>query len=235
MNEDNSEHITIPEATLDEIEARILSDEATWKDCCRDLRVLFNGEWQLRTITTKTLRNCFVRSNRTPPKRPRGPRKPANEQDVLRVILLLRDQMIVGIDKMYQKLNQFYTRKFYLQNQHTSRRLVEQIYLSQGWTEHKIKQTPRYRCRVTARRPNCLWRSDLHDCHNFPFKLMIILDDCSRKVLGWKLLADKESATTAEVLIKTISNYGPVAAFLTDNGGEFSGNLLNELVRGLDH
>jgi hypothetical protein len=220
-----SDHITISAVTLDEIEARILSGHATWIDCCQNVLIQFHGEWQTRTLCKKTLKQCFVRANRTPPKRSAGPRKPDNEEEILRVILMIREQMCVGICKMYEKLNHWYTRQNILHNQHTSRQLVEHIYLSQGWTKPEIKKVPRYRCRVNARFPNCLWRSDLHDCKDIPFKMMIIMDDCSRRIQGYKLIANKQSVTTADVLLTAISNYGPVAAFLTDNGGEFSGKF----------
>ena len=54
---------------------------------------------------------------------------------------------------------------------------------------------------------------------------MIILDDCSRFVVGWGHFYTKESLNTAAVLKQALARFGPIAIFFTDNGTEFKGDL----------
>ena len=54
---------------------------------------------------------------------------------------------------------------------------------------------------------------------------MVILDDCSRYVVGWGLMDTKHSSNTAAVLENALRRFGPIAFFFTDNGTEFKGEL----------
>ena len=60
---------------------------------------------------------------------------------------------------------------------------------------------------------------------------MIILDDCSRFVVGWGHFYTKESLNTKEVLKHGLQRHGPIAFFFTDNGTEFKGDLRDEIKK----
>ena len=113
---------------------------------------------------------------------------------------------------------------------------VQEYYRNHGFLQPSTaKEKPKPRCRCVATQPNALWRSDLHDCKNFPGYLMIILDDCSRFVVAWGHFDTKESLNTAAVLSLALRRYGPIAFFFTDNGTEFKGDLkavLKKMISG---
>jgi transposase InsO family protein len=231
-----TDRISMNSEDLDRIERQVLSGESTLSECCLCAHVLYHDEWQYRDIDRRTLKACFLQENRIPPKRGPGRKMRVNNEEILAVVLQLREQMVVGITKMYYKINQLSTRKQYNIQAKVTHTQIRTIYIAQGWTKMRKKIPTIYRCHCEATQPNALWRTDLHDCTHFDLKMMIIIDDCSRKILNWALLPSKKSELTATVLYQAIVSYGPVWALLSDNGLEFEGMfkqviVANDIVR----
>jgi transposase InsO family protein len=88
------------------------------------------------------------------------------------------------------------------------------------------------RCRYEAVQKNLIWHTDLHELvvtrDDQQFKYIIaFIDDASRKILGWDLLANRTSFTTTESLYRILSDPQQTKPYTiwTDNGGEFKGEF----------
>ena len=72
---------------------------------------------------------------------------------------------------------------------------------------------------------NLIWHCDIHYLHgNVSFPFFAILNDMTRKVLKTKLLKNKSSNSTANILRKLLEEFIPYCIW-TDNGGENRGEF----------
>jgi transposase InsO family protein len=61
--------------------------------------------------------------------------------------------------------------------------------------------------------------------------LYAIIDDASRYVIGWEILATKQAASTCTVAKSAMKQYGKPFTFWTDNGGENRGKFKSYLQK----
>jgi hypothetical protein len=127
--------------------------------------------------------------------------------------------------------------------------LMTQILLEEGidvteWEVHKIYQASNlythsidtekqpHTSQYEALQKNLIWHTDLHDLvvdyeEGQSKHIIAFMDDGSRKIVGWKLLQDKNSKTVTKVLekiLQTPKQQKPYTIW-TDNGKEFLGEF----------
>ena len=105
--------------------------------------------------------------------------------EIAAIVDEIRQKISIGLEKMDYQINHPDTKGEYKLLDDVPLQQIYSIYQKNGWIEHKKIKETKPRCRCTATFPNTMWRSDLHDCKRFPGKLMIILDDHSRFIVGW--------------------------------------------------
>jgi len=123
-----------------------------------------------------------------------------------------------------------------------SRRRVERLMRTQGWrarvarvyrgkagTHRWFGQHPNLVKRTQAMRPNHLWVGDLTylAVGGRWWYLAVVLDQCSRRVLAWRLGAIRDSRLTRAVVDAALRRRRPPAGliFHSDRGSEFLGTL----------
>jgi len=124
--------------------------------------------------------------------------------------------------------------------QHVSRRRVERlmrqaglrarvarVYRPKAGTHRWFSRQPNHVRRAQATRPNQIWVSDVTylAVRARWWYLLVVLDQCSRRVLAWRLAATRDSRMTRAVLDAALRRRHPPAdlIFHSDRGSEFQG------------
>jgi transposase InsO family protein len=99
------------------------------------------------------------------------------------------------------------------------------------YTRKKPPSEP-VRCRYVACYVNMIWHADIHYMgkqRNLP--IYAIIDDASRYIIEWSLLASKHASRTRDVAKAAMRKFGKPYAFWTDNGGENRGDFQRYLTK----
>ena len=125
---------------------------------------------------------------------------------------------------------------------HLSRRRVERLMRAGGWRARVVRvyrgkaglhrwygQHPNHVRRTQATRPNQIWVGDLTylAVGGRWWYLAAVLDQCSRRVLAWRLGAIRDSRLTRAVIDAAFHRRRPAAGliFHSDRGSEFLGTV----------
>jgi putative transposase len=126
------------------------------------------------------------------------------------------------------------------QGHHVSRRRVERlmradgmrgrvarVYRPKAGTHRWFRRQPNHVRRTHATRPNQIWVGDVTylGVGGRWWYLIVVLDQCSRRVLAWRLAATRDSRVTRAVLNAALRRRRPDAdlIFHSDRGSEFQG------------
>jgi putative transposase len=124
--------------------------------------------------------------------------------------------------------------------QHVSRRRVERlmradgmrarvarVYRPKAGTHRGFSRQPNHVRRTQATRPNQIWVGDVTylGVGGRWWYLIVVVDQCSRRVLAWRLAATRDSRATRAVLDAALRRRRPDAGLIvhTDRGSEFQG------------
>ena len=104
---------------------------------------------------------------------------------------------------------------------------VARVYRPKAGTHRWFSRQPNHVRRTHASRPNEIWVGDVTYLavggHWWYF--IVVLDQCSRRVLAWRLAATRDSRVTRDVLDAALRRRRPDAGliFHSDRGSEFQG------------
>ncbi len=129
-----------------------------------------------------------------------------------------------------------------------SRRRVERLMRAAGWRARVVRvyrpkagthrwfgQHSNHVQRTRATRPNQIWVGDLTyvSVAGRWWYLAVILDQCSRRVLAWRLGSVRDSRLTSTVLAAALRRRHPAAGliFHSDRGSEFLGTRVRQQLR----
>ena len=106
---------------------------------------------------------------------------------------------------------------------------VARVYRSKAGTHRWFGQHPNHVRRTHATRPNQIWVGDLTylAVAGRWWYLAVVLDQCSRRVLAWRLGAIRDSRLTRAVVDAALRRRHPPAGliFHSDRGSEFLGTM----------
>jgi putative transposase len=104
---------------------------------------------------------------------------------------------------------------------------VARLYRPKVGTHRWFSRQPNHVRRTHATRPNQIWVGDVTylAVGGRWWYLIVVLDQCSRRVLAWRLAATRDSHVTRAVLDAALRRRRPDAGliFHTDRGSEFQG------------
>jgi transposase InsO family protein len=104
---------------------------------------------------------------------------------------------------------------------------VARVYRPKAATHRWFSRQPNYVRRTHASRPNQIWVGDVTylAVRERWWYLIVVLDQCSRRVLAWRLAATRDSRVTRAVLDAALRRRRPDAGliFHSDRGSEFQG------------
>lgn len=118
--------------------------------------------------------------------------------------------------------------------------MVGRVYMAHNlWAFHRDpREVEVPRCRYEAGQVNLIWHTDLHQYSKTKEWLMAVIDDASRRIMGWGFVPDKSARSTREVLKSIFAETPDVKSYCvwTDNGTEFKGKFHKFLCRqGIGH
>jgi transposase InsO family protein len=102
-----------------------------------------------------------------------------------------------------------------------------------------MPEEPLHTKSYSAKYKDYLWHTDLHEVKSQPDPhggrtityMIAFMDDATRFIVGWELIADKTAATCAAVLARILNATGLRPCVLgSDNGGEFKGDIFVNLL-----
>ena len=106
---------------------------------------------------------------------------------------------------------------------------VARVYRGKAGTHRWFGQHPNHVHRTRATRPNQIWVGDLTylAVAGRWWYLAVVLDQCSRRVLAWRLGAIRDSRLTRAVVDAALRRRQPTAGliFHSDRGSEFLGTM----------
>ena len=106
---------------------------------------------------------------------------------------------------------------------------VARVYRPKAGTHRWFGQHPNHVRRTHATRPNQIWVGDLTylAVAGRWWYLAVVLDQCSRRVLAWRLGAIRDSRLTRAVVDAALRRRQPTAGliFHSDRGSEFLGTM----------
>ena len=104
---------------------------------------------------------------------------------------------------------------------------VVRVYRGKAGVHRWFNRQPNHVRRTQATRPNQIWVGDVTylAVGGRWWYLVVVLDQCSRRVLAWRLAAIRDSRVTRAVLDAALRRRRPEAGliFHTDRGSEFQG------------
>ena len=104
---------------------------------------------------------------------------------------------------------------------------VARVYRPKAGTHRWFSRQPNHVHRRHATRPNQIWVGDVTylGVRGRWWYLVVVLDQCSRRVLAWRLAATRDSRVTRAVLNAALCRRRPEPGliFHTDRGSEFQG------------
>lgn len=104
---------------------------------------------------------------------------------------------------------------------------VARVYRPKAGTHRWFRRQPNHVRRTRATRPNQIWVGDVTylGVGGRWWYLVVVLDQCSRRVLAWRLAATRDSHVTRAVLDAALRRRRPDAGLIlhTDRGSEFQG------------
>lgn len=104
---------------------------------------------------------------------------------------------------------------------------VARVYRPKAGTHRWFNRQPNHVRRTRATRPDQIWVGDVTylAVGGRWWYLIVVLDQCSRRVLAWRLAATRDSRVTRAVLDAALRRRRPDAGliFHTDRGSEFQG------------
>jgi putative transposase len=104
---------------------------------------------------------------------------------------------------------------------------VVRVYRAKAGVHRWFSRTPNHVRRTQATRPNQIWVGDVTylGVGRRWWYLIAVLDQCSRRVLAWRLSATRDSRVTRRVLDAALRRRrpGPGLIFHSDRGSEFQG------------
>ena len=104
---------------------------------------------------------------------------------------------------------------------------VARVYRPKAGTHRWFSRQPNHVRRTRATRPNQIWVGDVTylGVAGRWWYLIVVLDQCSRRVLAWRLAATRDSRVTRGVLDAALRRRRPDAGliFHSDRGSEFQG------------
>lgn len=104
---------------------------------------------------------------------------------------------------------------------------VARVYRPKAGTHRWFSRQPNHVRRTRATRPNQIWVGDVTylGVAGRWWYLIVVLDQCSRRVLAWRLAATRDSRVTRAVLDAALRRRHPDAGliFHSDRGSEFQG------------
>lgn len=104
---------------------------------------------------------------------------------------------------------------------------VVRVYRGKAGVHRWFSRQPNHVRRTQATRPNQIWVSDVTylAVGGRWWYLVVVLDQCSRRVLAWRLASTRDSHVTRAVLDAALGRRRPGAGliFHTDRGSEFQG------------
>jgi putative transposase len=104
---------------------------------------------------------------------------------------------------------------------------VARVYRPKAGTHRWFSRQPNHVRRTHATRPNQIWVGDVTylGVGGRWWYLIVVLDQCSRRVLAWRLAATRDSRVTRAVLDAALRRRRPDAGliFHSDRGSEFQG------------
>jgi transposase InsO family protein len=107
---------------------------------------------------------------------------------------------------------------------------VVRVYRGKAGVHRWFSRQPNHVRRTQARRLNQIWVGDVTylAVGDRWWYLVVVLDQCSRRVLAWRLAATRDSRVTRAVLDAALRRRQPNAGliFHTDRGSEFQGTRL---------
>jgi transposase InsO family protein len=108
------------------------------------------------------------------------------------------------------------------------------IYRSRPGLHHFYSSIPNKQLEQTASRPNQVWVGDVTYLHIGQARrfLAVVLDKCSRKVLGWSLSAKRDVNLTLRSLNRAVHHRRPKpgVVFHTDRGIEYGGFAFRDRI-----
>jgi putative transposase len=111
---------------------------------------------------------------------------------------------------------------------------VARIYRGKAGTHRWFGQHPNHVKRTQATRPDQIWVGDLTylAVGGRWWFLAVVLDQCSRRVLGWRLAAIRDSQLTRAVVAAALRRRRPAAGliFHSDRGSEFLGAVFRRCL-----
>jgi hypothetical protein len=143
-------------------------------------------------------------------------------------------ELPVGTTKMYEMVKEY----------GISLTDIRKIYEKYNMYSFRLPKPPApvYRCRYEACQRNLIWHTDLHDFkyeQEYPgcVKLIVFIDDASRRVQGFRMLRSKTSLEVANALYEVLmENEEHPRVVWTDNGGEFMSHFDHVLNwAGIEH
>ena len=109
---------------------------------------------------------------------------------------------------------------------------VARVYRGKAGVHRWFGRTANHVRRTQARRPNQIWVGDVTylGVGRRWWYLIVVLDQCSRRVLAWRLSATRDSRVTRSVLDAALRRRSPEAGliFHSDRGSEFQGAPVRE-------
>jgi putative transposase len=104
---------------------------------------------------------------------------------------------------------------------------VARVYRGKAGVHRWFSRQPNHVGRMHATRPNQIWVGDVTylGVSGRWWYFVVVLDQCSRRVLAWRLAATRDSHVTRAVLDAALRRRRPDAGliFHTDRGSEFQG------------
>jgi transposase InsO family protein len=112
---------------------------------------------------------------------------------------------------------------------------VVRVYRGKAGVHRWFSRQPNHVGRTQATRPNQIWVGDVTylAVAGRWWYLVVVLDQCSRRVLAWRLAATRDSRVTRAVLDAALRRRCPDAGliFHTDRGSEFQGTRVRTHLR----
>ena len=207
---------------LKKLNQRIFQGEITMKEAAKDVQFINpNGEIFSKNVHPNSLHSYFEKNNLPVFKRGRkGFDHPINPV-YIGFVVMKYEEYVWGVNTMWQ-----YCLSCGLNISHDD---VYEIYKSNITDfKYKIHKPKKDRVRYVATHTNAIWHADLHELHFFGEVkyLYVLIDDCSRYIVGFSINNDKTPSPCTTTLNNAIIQNGKPAAYFSDNGGENIGLVM---------
>lgn len=112
---------------------------------------------------------------------------------------------------------------------------VRKIFEKYNLYKYRSQNIEKKRCRYEAKYVSQIWHADIHYFQKAgmpnPLYLYCIIDDRSRFIVGYGLLANKTQNECIKILKNAIQTYGAPCIMWTDNGGENKGQIMLDFLK----